>query len=261
MFQFFLDLIERGVDTYGEGVTFKECFIVKARVATSALPENPYFLNNTRFQFNEESQRLDYGTAMGIETNLMQDLLVAGHTSLKGQYEYSQENDVANGQRQLAENLRMLQLKRQEMLQDDFQNESTPRAPLSPAQSPKGTTSAIADSSGHINMTLAGKTLKSIDPTSKPFEPRRRLSEPQQVPGVTRDSPMHSPFRRRTSSTLSLPFPEDSPTAHSPRNHADYVTPTKTKRGARFSVDHTIHEEDEEHLFMAINRVNMQKTS
>ena len=151
-------------------------------------------------------------------------------------------------------------LQRDEILQDDFENESTQRAPVSPAQSPKGTTATISDASGNISLTPTGRSSKPIDPTSKPFEPRRRLSEPQQVPGVVRDSPMYSPFRRRTKSTLSLPFSDDSPAASSPRNGTDYVTPTKTKRGARFSVDHTIHEEDDEDLFMAIHHPNLQKT-
>ena len=240
---------------------FKERFVVQPRTSTTALPEHPYFLNNTRFQFNEESQSLDYGTALGIEMKLMQELLSAGYAFVKEQNENSQHSTVANSQRELAENLRMLQVQEQEILQGEFHDESTPRAPLSPAQSPKGTTAAVANASGHINITPTGKTSKSIDPTSKPFEPRRRLSEPQQPFGGVGDSPMHDPFRRRTSSTLSLPFPDDTPTTTSPRKHAEYVTPTKSKRGARVSVDHTIHEEDDEDLLMAINHANQQKPS
>ena len=223
---------------------FKERFIIKHRVATSALPENRYFLNNTRFQFNEESQILDFGTALSIETKLMQELLLAGYASLKEQHDRSQESAVASNEMQLDKNLYQLQLQRQEALHGGFGDDSTPQAHRSPAESPKGTTTASADARGHINVTPSGKTSKSIDPTSKPFELRRRLSEPQQVSGVIRDSPMHSPFRRRTSSTLSLPFLEDTPSANSPRNHPDYLTPTKSERAARFSVDHTIHEEE-----------------
>jgi hypothetical protein len=239
---------------------FQERFIVKPRLPTTAVPEDPRFFNNTQFQLNDDSQRLDYGTAMGIEMSLMQDLLQAGYASLKEQYAYAGEGYVAGNQGQLANNLRMLQLQREEILQGDFENETTPRAPISPAQSPKGTTAAISDASGNMNLTPTGRTSKPIDPTSKPFEPRRRLSEPQQVHSTARDSPAYSPFRRRTSSTLSLPFPEDSPATNSPRNRTDYVTPTKTKRGARFSLDHTIHEEDAEDLFLAINHANLQKT-
>jgi hypothetical protein len=238
----------------------QERLIVKPRLPTTAVPEDPRFFNNTRFQFNEDSQRLDYGTAMGIEMSLMQDLLQAGYASLQEQYACAGEGYVTGNQRPLADNLRMLQLQREEVLQGEFENESAPRAPSSPAQSPKGTTTAISDASGNINLTPTGRLSKQIDPTSKPFEPRRRLSEPQQVPRTAGDSPAYSPFRRRTSSTLSMPFPEESPATNSPRNRTDYVTPTKTKREARFSLDHTIHEEDADDLFLAINYASLQKT-
>jgi hypothetical protein len=239
---------------------FPERFIITPRLPATAVPEDPYFFNNTRFQFNDDSQRLDYGTAMGIEMSLMQDLLKAGYASLKDQYPYAGEVYVAGNQRQLADTLHMLQLQREAILKGNFENEPTPRAPISPAQSPKGTIAAIPNASENINLTPTGRITKPIDPTSKPFEPQRRLSEPQQVPSTARDSPAYSPFRRRTSSTLSLPFPEDSPATSSPRNRTDYVTPTKTKRGARFSLDHTIREEDAEDLFVAINYANLQKT-
>jgi hypothetical protein len=257
--QFFLDLVERGAEVCGNERPFQARFIVKPRLPTTAAPENPHFLNNTRFQFNEDSQRLDYGTAMSIEMKLIQDLLTAGYASWKGQYACAGEGYVADNQRQLVDNLRVLNLQRQEILQGDFENELTPRAPISPAQSPKGTTAAISDASGNINLTPTGRISKPTNPTSKPFEPRRRLSDPQQMSGVVGDSPMYLPFRRRTSSTLSLPFPEDTSATNSPPNRTDYVTPTKTKRGARFSVDHTIHEDDED-VFMAINHAKLQKT-
>ena len=243
------------------GIPFKERFIVKPRLSTTAPPEHPYFLNNTRFQFNDDAQQLDCGTAMAIEMKLMQELLSAGYALSEEQQEHAQDGGFTDSQRQLAENLRTLQLQEQEVLEGDFKNESTPRAPQSPAQSPKGTTAAVADSSGHVNMTPTGNTSKPIDPTSKPFEPRRRLSEPQQPPGVIGDSPIQFPFRRRTSSTLSLPFPEDTPPTVSPRKHAEHTTPTKPKRGARISVDHTIHEEENEDLFMSVNNAKQQKPS
>jgi hypothetical protein len=238
---------------------FKERFTVKACQPTTAVPDDSRFFNNTRFEFNEDSQRLDYGTAMGIEMNLMQDLLRAGHAALKRRFDYAEEAYLSDKQRRMAENLRMLELQRQEIVQGDLENEPTPRAPISPAQSPKGTTAAISDESGSINLTPTGRISKPIDPTSKPFEPRRRLSEPQQITSAIGDSTAYSPLRRRTSSTLSLPFPEDSPATDSPRKRTDYVTPTKAKRGARFSVDNTIHEEDDEDLFLAINRSNTEK--
>jgi hypothetical protein len=142
--QFFLDLVERGAEVCGNEIPFQARFIVKPRLPTTAAPENPHFLNNTRFQFNEDSQRLDYGTAMSIEMKLIQDLLTAGYASWKGQYACAGEGYVADNQRQLVDNLRVLNLQRQEILQGDFENELTPRAPISPAQSPKGTTAAIS---------------------------------------------------------------------------------------------------------------------
>lgn len=196
---------------------------------------------------------------MGIEMNLMQDLVTAGIASFKEQYAYAEGGHVTSKERQLAENLRMLNLQRQEILQGDVENECGPPSPISPAQSPKGTTAAISDVSGDIDLTPTGRALKPIDPTSKPFEPRRRLSEPQQVPGVSGDSPMYSPFRRRTNSMQSLSFIDDTSPTRSPRNRSDYVTPTKTKRGGRFSVDDTIHEEDDEDLFMA-NHASLQRS-
>jgi hypothetical protein len=224
------------------------------------IPENPHFFNNTRFQFNEESQRLDYGTAMGIEMSLMEDLLKAGYASLRDQYSDAGEGILGLNQRRLAENLHLLQLQRDEMLKGNSENELTPRAPISPAQSPKGTTAAIPDSRGNINLTPAGRTSKPINPTSKPFEPQRRLSEPQKAGDGIGDSSAYSPLRRRTSSTLSLPFPDDSPATDSPRKRTDYVTPTKNKRGTRVSVDHTIHEENDEELFLAINHANLKRS-
>lgn len=239
----------------------KENFDIQSPLPASEVPENPHFFNNTRFQFNEESQHLDYGTAVGIETSLMQDLLRAGYAFLTEQSSDAGKGIPGANQRRLAENLHMLQLQRDEILLGDSENDFTPRAPVSPAQSPKGTTAAILDAIGNINLAPTGRTSKPIDPTSKPFEPRRRLSEPQQVTGVIGDSPAYSPLRRRTSSTLSLPFPEDSPATDSPHKRTDYLTPTKNKRGARVSVDHTIHEENDEDLFLAINRANVQKGS
>jgi hypothetical protein len=239
---------------------FKERFIVKPRLPPAAVPANPYFFNNTGFQFNEDSQSLDYGTAMCIEMKLMEELLSAGYASLKQHHGYSPEATFANSQRQLAENLRLLHLQHEKVAEDGSENERPPRAAITPPQSPKGTTVALSDVTGHITLTPTGNSSKPINPTSKPFEPRRRLSEPQQVSSAIGDSPVYLSFRRRTSSTLSLPFSDDSPAICAPRAHADYVTPTKTKRGARFSVDHTIHEEEAENLSMAINHVNLQKT-
>jgi hypothetical protein len=239
---------------------FKENFDVKPLLPAIEVPDNPHFFNNTQFQFNEESQRLDYGTAMGIEMSLMQDLLKAGYASLAEQYSDAGEVVVSANQRRLAENLHMLQLQRDEILRGDSENELTPRAPTSPAQSPRGTTAAIPDAGGNVNLTPTGRTSKPIDPTCKPFEPRRRLSEPRQAGAVFGDSPVYSPLRRRTSSLLSFPFADDTPATDSPRKRIDYATPTKGKRGgARVSVDHTIHEENDEDLFLAINRQNLHQ--
>jgi hypothetical protein len=239
---------------------FKERFIVKPRLPPTAIPANPYFFNNTGFQFNEDSQSLDYGTAMCVEMKLMEGLLSAGYASLKQHHGYSPEASFANSQRELVENLRLLNWQHGKVVEGGSEDERPPRAAITPPQSPKGTTAALSDVTSHIKLTPTSKILKPIDPTSKPFEPRRRLSEPRQVSSVIGDSTIYSPFRRRTSSTLSLPFSDDSPATCNTRTRADYVTPTKMKRGARFSVDHTIHEEEAENLSMAINSADLQTT-
>jgi hypothetical protein len=239
---------------------FKERFIIKPRLPPTATPANPYFFNNTGFQFNEDSQSLDYGTAMCVEMKLMKELLSAGYASLKQHHEYSPEAGFANSQRQLVESLLLLNWQHEKVIEGGSEDERPPRAAITPPQSPKGTIAALSDLTSDINLTPTGKTPKPIDPTSKPFEPRRRLSEPRQISSVIGDSPAYSPFRRRTSSTLSLPFSDDSPATCNPRARADYITPTKMKRGAHFSVDHTIHEEEAENLSMTINSADLQKT-
>ena len=93
--------------------------------------------------------------------NLMRDLLKAGYASLNEQSSEAGVAFVGGSQRQLAENLRMLQLQRDEVVHKDSDNEPTPRAPISPVQSPKGTTAAISDTSGNINMTPTGKDLQA----------------------------------------------------------------------------------------------------
>jgi hypothetical protein len=239
---------------------FKERFIVKPRLPPTAVPANPYFFNNTGFQFNENSQSLDYGTAMCIEMKLMEELLTAGYASLKQHHAYSPEATFASSQRQLTENLGLLHLQQEKVAEGGSEDERPTRAAITPPQSPKGTIVALSDVTSHITLTPTGNPSKPINPTSKPFEPRRRLSEPQQVSSAIGDSPIYSSFRRRTSSTLSLPFSDDSPAICAPRTRADYVTPTKMKRGARFSVDHTIHEEEAEYPSLAISPANLQET-
>jgi hypothetical protein len=197
---------------------------------------------------------------MCIEMKLMEELLSAGYASLKEHHGYSSEATFANSQRLLVENLRLLHSQDEKVVESGSEDERPSRAAITPPQSPKGTTAALSDVTGHIILTPTGKTPKPIDPTSEPFEPRRRLSEPRQVSSAIGDSPVYSSFRRRTSSTLSLPFSDDSPATCTPRTRTDYVTPTKMKRGARFSVDHTIHEEEAENLSIAINPANPQKT-
>jgi hypothetical protein len=228
---------------------FKEHFIIKPRLPPTAIPANPHFFNNTGFQFNEDSQSLDYGTAMRVEMELMEALLSAGYTSLKQYHEYSPEATFTNSQRQLVENLHPLSLQHGKVIDVGSDDE----------RSPQGTAVALSDVTDHIFLTPIGNATELIDPTSKSFGPRRRLSEPQQVPSAIGDSPVNSSFHRRTSSTLSLPFSDDSPTTCTPRARVSYVSPTKMKRGARFPVDHTIHEEAE-NVSTTINPSNLQRT-
>lgn len=246
------------MEVFGNEFPFKERLVVRLPLPAVALCENPHFFNNTQFHFDDDSQHLDYGTAMGMERRLMQDLLKAGYASLD-----EQSPDAGSGRDpgRLVERWGMLQLQRDGMLPGYFEEELTSRPPISPAQSPRVTTAAIPDAGGTIELTPTGRTSKQIDPASKPFEPRRRLSEPQQPPPAVRDSPGYPPLRRRTSSTLSIPFPEDSPATDSPHKRIDYVTPTKIKRLARVSVDHTIHEEDDEDLFLTINRTSIPRNA
>lgn len=190
---------------------------------------------------------------MTIEMRFMQDLLVAGQGVTKQQpvypraeHLYPQQEAFTGNQGHLAENMRMLHLQRDQVHRDSF--ESHPgRALNSPPQSPKGTTAIIPDPYDEANRTPTRKSSKPIDPTSKPFEPMRRQSAPQQLHGLLGDGLF---FGRLGSSSTSLATVSDFPIAPNSRVRADYTTPVRTKSKTRFSVDQTIHEEDDEDLVM-----------
>ena len=265
-----LDLIELGVDTLRSGgnINIRKHFTVISRHSEPTLVENPYFLNNTKFEFNPETQHLDYGTAMGIEMKLMQDLLAAGLAAFDQGSAYAQaeveeaharENLRIQNQKSIADSMRMIELQREQIRRGSSGTTSN-RAKESPQQSPKGTIAGNSNKMGDLDLTTVAKTSKPIDPTCKPFEPRRH-SEPQQPVTLLGDGLAYSPFRRRGSSSTSLPAPDDCSDTSTPRARAEYTTPTRTKSNARFPIDHIIEEEnDKELLFMAIHNANLHRT-
>ncbi len=263
-----LDLIELGVDALRscKNMNVVKHFNVVPRQPDLDPADNPYFLNNTKFEINFEKQSLDYGTAMGMEMKLMQDLLAAGLAACnqqsayaQDQEAYAQESQRIQNQQAMAENMRMMDLQREEVRRGSS-GRTLGRSKESPQQSPKGTIAGISSKMSDLDLTPTAESSKlKIDPTCKPFEPRRR-SDPQQPVTFLGDGLTYSPIRHRGSSSVSLPATDYSSDTRSPLAGAAYTTPTRTKGNGRFSLDHTIEEENDEELFMAINHANLHRT-
>ena len=265
-----LDLVELGVDVLrsSKNMNTMKYFTVFERQPDPGPSNNPYFLNNTKFEINLETQSLDYGTAMGIEIKFMQDLLAAGLAACNQQPAYNHavetytpENARIQNRNATADNMRTMELQRQEIRRGHSSRASS-RGKESPQQSPKGTIAGISNKMSDLDLTRTAKTLNSklkIDPTCKPFQPRRR-SDPQQPVTFLGDDLTYSPISHCGSSSISLPASGQSSDTSTSRIGTAYTTPTRNKSNTRFSLGHCIQEENDEELFMAINHANLNRT-
>ena len=124
-------------------------------------------------------------------------------------------------------------------------------AQQSPPQSPKGTV-ALEDTNV-TNTAMAQNTGFStpINPTCKPFEPRRRLSEPTEFSGMLGDSLDFSPLR---ASPFTSRVQQLSPSQGAYMPRMERTTPTMGKGRLRPSIDQTIHEEDEDSFISSYTR-------
>jgi hypothetical protein len=200
----------------------------------------------THFEFNAESQGLNFEAAIDIEMQLMSKLLLAGYKIVNGVYPGTDEEVLR--QQIIADDLEkeankkmadmasnMERLKEQtEAVKKETMKESTKdkleKLEDSPPQSPKG--------------TPAPRDIDTVDTNNTPVRPfvtddtppRRRVSEPEPYTGTLGAGLDISPLRTGSGSRAI--------TIKDPKTKM-YRTPTKSGRRTSFAVDDTIQEENE----------------
>jgi hypothetical protein len=154
------------------------------------------------------------------------DLLAAGHEALQRQYTETQEAMVIERQRQLVADIQKLNVEEHKTTRAETGSDIGEEHSDSTIQHP-----TRSSSNGSESNRSTPKARKPIDPSSKDFEPLRRLSEPRmETEGLGHGLNFEPSARRLTGPTPAI------------RMQAANESPTKTAM-ARLLPDHSIQEQ------------------
>ena len=263
--QLYLHVIQRGYELspHSHDVIAKN-FLTSQASSIGYFDMGQFPLNNTLFQFDASSHGLSYAAAMQMEERLMADLLVAGYSSIIDQHNGTPLLQLPLPfQRLVADVDNLVKKQKDEMKVETTEHNAnlfvTTPANSSQEQSVSGSNSSDDRSPTDVSVRSApdpfrstrrsGSTDDSIKPSSKPSEPLSKSFSDLNSSSIFNNN---ASISANTGSSFgapgSGPVPE-SPNPASRFSPRTFASPGKGKGKVRMSIDHTIHEHEDEDLY------------